>query len=111
MACDHDLAKEIRDVISLTADDAFEPGASVVYKLTTWLCELSDAVHAVACKWEDGDLSELEAPAVDAALAVWDGVIVPIDMPRVPEIFEKMLEGQIRSAIPAMVASAFARIK
>lgn len=111
MAHDHDVAKEIRDVIALTQPDAFPPDASALLKFSTWGCELADAVHAVAEKWEDGDLSELQAPAIAAAETVWDELIVPLDVPNVPEIFEKMIEGQIRGMIPAAVGSLFARLE
>lgn len=111
MAHDHDVAKEIRDVIALTEPDAFPPSASVLYRLTTWACEIADAVHAVAEKWETGDLKDLEPAAIEAALAIWDDVIVPLDVPRVPEVFERILEGQIRGAIPTTIGGLFARLE
>lgn len=104
----HDLEKEIRDVLKLTDADAFAAGTSRAMKATTWLCEVSDALHALASKLDEGQLASLAIPATGIVLQVWDDVVVPQDMPGIPAGVELMIESSIRSMLPSIVFSAFA---
>lgn len=47
--------------------------------------------------------SEVEKTVTDAALGFFDTVIVPLDIPWVPEFAERMIEGSVRNEIPGMV--------
>lgn len=108
---EHDLSQEIQDVLNLTKPDAFEPDAPFYLVASRWLCELGDAVHAAAEHWRNDDLDAFIAPATDAALHVWDTVIAPYDIPRVPAFIERQIEAPIRATIPGLVAEAFERAR
>lgn len=109
MADEHDLAKEIGDVLALT-----EPGAladfSPLIVATKWAEEVSEAAHAAALAYESEDRSQLVAQATKAALEIWDTQVVPQDIPQVPEVIEVWVESSIRGLIPSLVVSLFDRL-
>lgn len=100
------LVDEIRDIIALTEPDAFEPGTPTYLLVTRWLREIAEAADAIANKLRAQDLGELVQPATEAALLAFDKVVVPIDLP-MNNILERMVEAQVRAAIPGVVAAAF----
>lgn len=110
MADTHDLEAEIRDILELTQGGAFEPDTPWYLRLATWACELGDAVHAVALTIEAGEVEKFRQPLVMAAYKLWDDVIVPFDVPNVPEFIETYVESAIRPTIPAVVDEALSRI-
>jgi hypothetical protein len=101
------LVEEIRDIIALTEPDAFEPGTPPYLLVTSWLKEIAEAADAIARKLHARALGELVAPATEAALLAFDELMVPIDLP-MNNILERMVESQVRAAIPGVVAAAFA---
>lgn len=46
---------------------------------------------------------EVEKTVTDAVVGFFDNVIVPLDIPWVPEFVEKMIESSVRNEIPGMV--------
>ena len=104
----HKLADEIRDVLRLS-----EPGAladlSPLLIVTTWAEEIAEAAHAAAVAYESVDREQLVVATTEMALQVWDDQIVPQDIPGLPEPIEKLVESSIRSMIPSLVLSLFAK--
>lgn len=103
-----DVAKEVRDVLDLRSADAIPDGTPTHRVVARWIDEISDVVGAIAEKIADDDREALAGPATEAALAFWDEVFVPIDLP-VNNFLERIIEQQGRAMIPGLVASAFSR--
>lgn len=109
MADTHNLEQEIRDVLALT-DAGAMADLSPLLVVTTWAEELAEAAHAVALEYESGEREQLKRAATQAALDIWDKVIVPQDIPQIPEMIELWVESSVRSFIPNIVASLFDRL-
>jgi hypothetical protein len=58
---------------------------------------------------ETGD--EVEETVVNAALHLWDNVIVPYNIPVLPEFAERMIENTFRNEIPGLVKGLLSGVK
>lgn len=106
MAADHDLAKEIDDVLALTKPDAFPEGTPVYRMVARWNCEIGDAACAVAQVVHEGDLEEIAEPLSEAAVEFYERFVQPQDIPGIPNFIETPLEESFKAMIPGIVADA-----
>lgn len=54
---------------------------------------------------------EVEKTVTDAALHFWDNVIVPYNIPVLPEFAERMIENTFRNEIPGLVKGLLSGVK
>ena len=97
------LTKEISDVLRLQDSPDLE-GKPGFYVASRYACEITDVVHGVASRMAGEGATQFKQELTAAALEAWDTVVVPYDVPGVPEVWEQMFEAQIRAIIPGMVA-------
>lgn len=106
-----DLEKEIRDVLALTDPGAFPEGTPVFRMIAVWNKEIADAIEAATDTLVEGDADQFRDPLVATLEKAFDELVVPQDIPGIPELIERQLEAFVRGYIPMAVDEVVERIK
>ena len=101
------LRDELQDVLDLRKPDAFDPDAPFYVVATTWAKEVGDLAQKAAEKVSQTDFGEAREVVKEYVLQFYDDVVVPYDFPKIPNMWESMIEATFRQQIPEIIDGVF----